>query len=103
MSTIVLGELHFGFRNGSRYSQNLRFLEDFLENPFVTVADLTGATAELYGLLATSLRRKGRPIPTNDIWIAAHTFETQAVLATFDGHFTEIDNLRTQILLREEP
>ena len=95
------GELHFGFRNRSRNSQNLRLLEDFLESPFVTVADLTSATAELYGLLATSLRRKGRPIPTNDIWIAAQPFETQAVLATFDGHFTEIDNLRTQILLRE--
>lgn len=39
------------------------------------------------------LRRKGRPIPTNDIWIAAQALQTGADLISFDAHFGEIDGV----------
>jgi predicted nucleic acid-binding protein len=39
------------------------------------------------------LRKKGRPIPTNDIWIAAHTMEADADLISSDPHFGRIDGL----------
>jgi len=70
MSAVVVGELLYGFRNGSRFEQNLEKLEGFLAQPTVKLLPVTWETADLFGRIATALRRKGRPIPTNDIWIA---------------------------------
>lgn len=39
-----------------------------------------------------ALRKKGRPVPTNDAWIAAHALETGAHLVSFDRH-SYIDGL----------
>lgn len=55
----------------------------------------TAATADLYALVYAVLRRKGQPIPTNDLWIAASTLEHGASLLTLDAHFQHIDGLRT--------
>jgi tRNA(fMet)-specific endonuclease VapC len=93
LSTIVIGELLFGFRNGSRYEANLAELEEFLGNPYVEVLTVTRATADRFGRAAAALRRKGRPLPSNDIWIAAHAMEAGADLLSFDRHFEEIDGL----------
>lgn len=93
ISTVMLGELLHGFRHGSRNAQNLAKLERFLSAPRVSVIDVSQTTADRYGRITTALRRKGRPIPTNDIWIAAHALETGADLISFDGHFEHIDGL----------
>lgn len=93
VSTIVTGELLFGFRNGTRYDANRRELEDFLANPYVNLLPVTLVTAERFGRVAAALRKKGRPLPTNDIWIAAHAMQTGAELLSFDQHFGEVDGL----------
>ncbi|MGR9108385.1 MAG: PIN domain-containing protein [Gammaproteobacteria bacterium] len=93
MSTIVIGELLFGFRNGSRFQQNFKLLESFLANRFVEVVQVTVTTSDRFGRVAANLRTKGTPIPTNDIWIAAHTFETGADLLSYDKHFFQVDGL----------
>ena len=54
---------------------------------------MTLTTADRYSRVAAALRVKGRPIPSNDIWIAAHTLETGADLVSYDRHFGEIDGL----------
>ena len=92
-SPIVAGELLHGFRGGSRFDQNLLELEQFLGNPFVRVVPVSMQTAERFGRIAVSLRRKGRAIPVNDIWIAAQAMETGADLLSFDRHFGDIDGL----------
>ena len=93
MSTIVVGELLFGFRNGSQYETNQRDLRDFLENAYVTLLPVTFVTCDRFGRIASALRRKGRPIPSNDIWIAAHAMESGSELLSFDRHFEEVDGL----------
>lgn len=93
LSTVVAGELMFGFRYGSRTTQNLEELGLFLARPYVELVPVTITTADRFGRIAAGLRRKGAPIPTNDIWIAAHTFETGAELLSFDRHFDRIDGL----------
>ena len=95
LSAVVAGELLFGFRNGSRYEKNVQGLESFLANPYVEFLVVTRTTADRFGRIAAALRHKGTPIPTNDIWIAAHAMETGADLLTFDGHFTAVDGLVT--------
>ena len=93
LSAVVAGELLFGFRNGSRYERNMEELEDFLASPYVTLLPVTFVTADRFGRIAASLRRKGKPLPTNDIWIAAHAMESGADLLSFDGHFEEVEGI----------
>ena len=90
---VVIGELLYGFRNGSRPDRNTRELHAFLDNPHVSTATMSFTTADRYARIAAALRAKGRPIPTNDIWIAAHTMETGADLVSCDGHFDHVDGL----------
>jgi predicted nucleic acid-binding protein len=92
-STVVLGEVLAGFRHGSKREQNLASLRRFLAEPRVRLVPVTWTTADRYSRIYTALRRKGRPIPTNDMWIAAHAFETGADLISFDPHFEQVDGL----------
>ncbi|MBI2821963.1 MAG: type II toxin-antitoxin system VapC family toxin [Acidobacteria bacterium] len=93
LSAIVVGELMFGFRSGARCKKNIEEMEAFLDNPYVVFASVSLTTADRFGRIAASLRRKGRPIPTNDIWIAAHALETGADMISFDRHFDAIEGL----------
>lgn len=90
----VLGELLGGFAAGQRESCNRSELTQFLNTPRVKVVPGTTATADLYALVYAALRRKGQPIPTNDLWIAASSLEHGAALLTLDAHFQNIDGLR---------
>jgi tRNA(fMet)-specific endonuclease VapC len=93
VSAIVAGELIFGFRNGSRCEENMRDLEGFLDNRYVEFLPVSLTTSDRFGRIAALLRRKGKPMPTNDIWIAAHAMESGAELLSFDRHFEHIDGL----------
>ena len=93
MPHVVIGELLYGFRNGSRPERNTRELHAFLDNPYVSIAPTTLTTTDRYARIAAALRARGRPIPTNDIWIAAHTMETGADLVSFDRHFDHVEGL----------
>ena len=92
-SVIVAGELQYGYRRGTSLGKNLSDLKAFLASAFVTLLPVTFDTTDRYGRIASRLRDKGRPIPTNDIWIAAHALETGAILVSFDLHFGEVDGL----------
>ena len=46
-----------------------------------------------FGRIATALREKGTPIPTNDIWIAAQAMETGVDLLSSDAHFGLVEGL----------
>jgi predicted nucleic acid-binding protein len=93
VSAIVAGELMFGFRNGLHYEKNLKDFSDFLDNPYVELIPVSLITADRFGRIAASLRRKGKPLPTNDIWIAAHAIESGAELLSSDRHFEWIEGL----------
>ncbi len=93
MSAVVEGELLAGFRNGTRFKKNYDELLQFLANPRVRFAAVGPETAEYYGIIASSLRAKGRPIPMNDIWIAAHAFEMDAELLSTDRHYEAVDGI----------
>ncbi|MDI9335369.1 MAG: type II toxin-antitoxin system VapC family toxin [Cytophagales bacterium] len=90
---VVLGELRAGFLGGSKIAENQQNLTEFLASEFVYVAKASEATTSIYAELVAELKRKGKPIPTNDIWIAAIALEQRARLLTLDAHFANIDGL----------
>ena len=93
MSAVVIGELLYGFRHGSRFDRNATDLRSFLDNPYVSFVPVGPVTADRYSRIAAALRAKGNPIPTNDVWIAAHAMETGADLVSVDRHFEAVDGI----------
>ena len=93
MSAVVIGELLYGFRNGSRFDRNAADLRSFLDSPYVSFVPVGPISADRYSRIAAALRAKGNPIPTNDVWIAAHAMETGADLVSADRHFEVVDGI----------
>ena len=100
-SAVVVGEQLFGFRQGTRFEHNLEELRSFLQRPYVSLVPVGPVTADRYSRIMTSLKAQGRPIPTNDVWIAAHAMETGADLVSADSHFEYVDGI-AWVPVREE-
>jgi predicted nucleic acid-binding protein len=94
VNSVVLGELLAGFAAGSREARNREELASFLDSPRVQVLTITSRTADAYALVYANLRRKGTPIPSNDLWIAASAMESGAAVLTLDAHFSQVDGIR---------
>ena len=92
-SPVVMGELMFGFRNGTRFKENMDDLDRFLKHEAVDLVPIGKITSDRYSRIAVNLRKQGTPIPTNDIWIAAQAMEQGAELITSDQHFDKISGL----------
>ncbi|MCG8458768.1 MAG: type II toxin-antitoxin system VapC family toxin, partial [Holophagales bacterium] len=90
----ALAELRVGFLSGRRRRENQSILEEFLGDSHVSVAETTSQVAWIFADIVVALRRRGRPLPVNDVWIAAHALAHGATLVTFDRHFEAIDLLR---------
>jgi tRNA(fMet)-specific endonuclease VapC len=93
LSPIVYGELLDGFRGGRREKENRSILERFSTKPRTTHVPITNSTAEWFAEIKQILKSKGRPIPINDVWIAASCMEHGARLLSFDAHFEAVDGL----------
>jgi tRNA(fMet)-specific endonuclease VapC len=95
---IVIGELCAGFAKGSRTEKNLEELDEFLALPVVETLPVDRRIAEMFGEIIEELRRGGRPIPVNDVWIAATCARAGAPLLTWDGRFRLIPRVGTMLL-----
>src|SRR5260221_4413092 len=95
---VVRGGLVAGFEPGSSRSRNLAQLDEFLSGPVVEVLPVDRDVAATFGEIIADLRRQGRPIPVNDIWIAATCARAGATLITWDAHFRSISRVSALIL-----
>ncbi len=93
ISPIVLGELLGGFRCGNKDQQNREELHAFLSSPRIAMYPITSDTAHFYSHIYAALRKKGCPIPSNDLWIAAQALENGCILCSYDQHFQTIEGL----------
>jgi tRNA(fMet)-specific endonuclease VapC len=87
---IVLGELWFGFMNGSKLRENSTTLERLLATPRVQILELDEQTTRMFGEIAALLRQDGIAIQQNDIWIAALCKQHGFALATRDRGFQRV-------------
>lgn len=91
ISVVVLGELLYGARYSARPDEKLAEIARFVTSHNVLNCDR--GTAEIYGIVKAKLRRLGKPIPENDVWIAAHALQFGVPLVTDDAHFGVVDGL----------
>jgi tRNA(fMet)-specific endonuclease VapC len=87
----VVGELLFGALNSRHFETNLSRIQKLIQRSIVL--EMRSETASLYAKTRMSLKQKGRPIPENDVWIAASCLEHRLALMTNDAHFNSVDGL----------
>ena len=90
----VVGELLGGFYYGSQFDKNYSDLKRVLAKPTCRILMPSMETAKIYGRLYADLKRRGKMIPTNDIWIAALTIEYEGTLASYDKDFKVIPDIK---------
>lgn len=91
--SIVIGELRAGFAAGSKRIENEKLLQRFIDSPNVYVESISDNTTKIYAGVYLSLRNKGKPIGTNDMWIAAIALQVDNELLTLDEGFEHIPDL----------
>ena len=99
--SVVVGELWAGFQLGARTDENAGELDEFLSHAVVEALPVDTAVAHIYGEIFADLRGKGRPLPTNDVWIAATAARVGAAVLTFDEHFREISRVGSIIIEKD--
>ena len=95
VASVVIGELFYGAHKSAQAKENIARIDDFASNSVVLGCDTE--TSRIYGEIKNALRLKGRPIPENDIWIAAVAIQHGLALVSRDSHFNEIDNLKIEV------
>jgi tRNA(fMet)-specific endonuclease VapC len=81
--------LCYGAEKSGRVQVNLAKVDEFVAES--TVLGCDAATARRYGDVKNRLRGKGRPLPENDVWIAAMALRYGLVLVSRDAHFREVE------------
>ena len=94
LPVIAVGELYYGAANSERVEKNTQAIERLLSE--VAVLGCDEVTARFFGSIRHRLRLKGRPIPENDIWIAAIALQYDLVVVTRDAHFREVEGLSVE-------
>jgi len=92
---IALGELYYGAHKSKYVVKNTVRINKFAESSSVLICDTE--TSRMYGEIKNDLRAKGRPIPENDIWIAAIAKKNEIILVSRDEHFKEVKGLSIAI------
>ena len=89
---IVLGEYRYGIRQSRHRTRYERWLAELIAGCRVLVVD--EETARSYAEVRDDLKRSGRPIPGNDVWIAALARQHALPLLSRDQHFDFVPGLR---------
>jgi tRNA(fMet)-specific endonuclease VapC len=93
--SIVVGELFYGAYHSAHAQKNIAQVEVFAAANAVLNCDTE--TGRYYGEIKNRLRKVGRPIPENDIWIAALARQYELTLISRDKHFREVANLQIEV------
>lgn len=91
--TIAVGELYYGAQKSAQIQTNMAKIAQLVSHTQILVCDVV--TAQKYGDIKNKLRLQGRPLPENDVWIAALALQHQLILVPRDAHFQEVENIST--------
>lgn len=91
LSSVVLGELYYGAENSAHSESNIGRVDEFAASNALIACD--AETARSYGSIKAQLKRMGRPIPENDIWVGATAIQHSLILVSRDSHFDGIEGL----------
>ena len=94
ISSISVGELMYGAELSKKTDFNRENYFCFCQQMKVLYPDLE--VAKNYGKIKASLKAKGKPIPENDIWIAATALTANLSIVTADTDFNYISEIEME-------
>ena len=89
---IAIAEYQFGLLGSTHPKQGQAILDGLIEHLPLLLADTL--TIRLYAELAAEQRKLGRPIPTNDIWIADLARQHNMPVLSQDRHFDHVPGIQ---------
>jgi len=92
LPVIVIGEYRYGLARSRDRGRLGRLLELLIHHSIVLPIEVE--TTAHYATLREELRRAGRPIPENDVWVAALARQHDLPVVTRDEHFDQVSSLR---------
>jgi|FaiFalFF_MnMetaG_3_1042247.scaffolds.fasta_scaffold37518_2 tRNA(fMet)-specific endonuclease VapC len=87
----VLGELYYGALVSARPQEQVARLEQFFSKYKTLQTSLE--VIQSYAYIKCQLKRKGKMIPENDLWIAAFAKAHALPLLTSDLHFQSVEEM----------
>jgi tRNA(fMet)-specific endonuclease VapC len=97
---IVLAELRAGFANGKRATERERMLKKFMAHPVVELTEVDERASVLWAEIWSDQKRRGRPVGTNDMWIAAIAAKEGLPVLTADEDFANITRVSLKLLAK---
>lgn len=82
---IVLGEYRYGILQSRNRAEYESWLERLLND--CMILEVSEPTTHCYAEITLELKRAGKPIPTNDLWISALCRQHSLPLLSRDRHF----------------
>jgi len=92
LPVVVIGEYRYGISQSRHKARYRRWLDGLVID--CTVLDITEETTHHYAAINVELRQAGKPIPTNDLWIAALCRQHELPLLSRDRHFDVVSGIR---------
>lgn len=92
LPVIVLGEYRYGISQSRHQARYEQWLDELIAD--CTVLDINEETSHHYAAIHLELRKSGKPIPTNDFWIAALSRQHTLSLLSCDRHFDFVRGIR---------
>lgn len=89
---IVLGEYRYGIAQSRHRAAYENWLTGLLKD--CLVLDIGEPTTQYYAQINLELKHKGKPIPTNDLWIAALCRQYSLPMLSRDNHFDFVAGIR---------
>ena len=89
---IVLGEYRLGIAQSRHRNEYEEWLREWVAA--VTVLDVDRDTTYVYAKIGLELKKIGKPIPSNDLWIAALCGQHSLPLLSRDRHFDVVPGLK---------
>jgi tRNA(fMet)-specific endonuclease VapC len=92
LPVVVIGEYRYGIAQSRHRARYRRWLDGLIGD--CIVLDVTEQTAHHYATINVELRQAGKPIPTNDLWIAALCRQHGLPLLSRDRHFDVVPGIQ---------
>jgi len=92
LPVVVIGEYRYGIAQSRHRARYRRWLDSLIND--CTVLDITEKSTHYYAAISIELRQAGKPIPTNDLWIAALCRQHDLPLLSRDRHFDVVSGVR---------
>jgi tRNA(fMet)-specific endonuclease VapC len=89
---IAIGEYRSGIAQSRDFLRYQQWLDEFILAS--RVLDIDESTTRSYAEISLELRKVGKPIPTNDIWIAALCRQHELPLLSRDRHFDTVRGIQ---------